>query len=885
MSMIARSTLVVNGPLAMRMQRLAAAREGNIGREILTLPLVAARLAGGFIAPATTDILYPAIQEALAAGGFHEIGTVSSLPGMPRAVLQSLDSAWRADIDLSSLPQHIHRFADLHLIETRIREYLPRSRRLPRDLRDAALARVSLAKALLGPVMLTGIVDVDAIWRPLLNAIARSNDFSWDLPVQTELTWFEGAVSQPKSTEPARFSAEVSADPKAEVVEALRWVRQLLSSGEVKAADIAIAATATPDWDDHFLAYSRNAGLPLHFSHGIPALSTPSGQACAALADILTSGLSQGRVWRLFRRLPVQPFMSTLPEGWFAGLPRSAGLRTLDQWREALAVTRIHRPEGDLTESILLPVLELLARGAVASYDAGEFLLGGASRAMWSEALQSAPSHAIALSLQALRVSDGRDPGSSVVWCPASHLAGSPRPFTRLLGLTSRSWPRSENDDPLIPDHLLDRRKLHPITMAERDRRNFRVIRAGTREVLILSRPERSAKGRILSPSSLWPNDEVVHRRDRIPEHAFSEADRLLARPRDAAHLQHVRQSQLCWRNWQWNSTLTPHDGLITSSHPAVMAALARTQSTTSLQRLLRDPLGFVWRYALGWRSVHLEPDPLQLDPGTFGDLVHELIAGAITRLEPRPGFARATSSEIEAAIAAASAKVLTNWPLQRSVPPAMLWRHTVNEAARRTSKGLASDNPTRPDTRSWSEVPFGQDEPVLGEVPWDSKVTIPIERSGLVYGGRIDRLDIRASGDGAQITDYKSVRAPPKKQRITLGQGRELQRVLYAMAVRTLLPEVRTIVARLIYLADEPATFELRGDDLDGAIAEATKYLVAAVEILQSGRISPRGEEDTHYDDMRLAFPADRENYLRRKASDFRSTNQKLSKLWNTST
>ncbi len=101
-------------------------------------------------------------------------------------------------------------------------------------------------------------------------------------------------------------------------------------------------------------------------------------------------------------------------------------------------------------------------------------------------------------------------------------------------------------------------------------------------------------------------------------------------------------------------------------------------------------------------------------------------------------------------------------------------------------------------------------------------------------------------------------------------------------MAVRTLLPEARTIVARLIYLADEPATFELRGDDLDRAIAEVTTYLGSAVEILQSGRIAPRREQDELYDDMRLALPADRESYLRRKDSDFRAANQKLSKLWN---
>jgi len=99
-----RSTLVVDGPLALRMQRLAAAREGAIGREIMTLPLMAARLAGGFAAAAGSDVLYPAIQAALAGGGFRALGAVSPLPGMPRAVLRMLEAAWRADINLLSLP-------------------------------------------------------------------------------------------------------------------------------------------------------------------------------------------------------------------------------------------------------------------------------------------------------------------------------------------------------------------------------------------------------------------------------------------------------------------------------------------------------------------------------------------------------------------------------------------------------------------------------------------------------------------------------------------------------------------------------------------------------------------------------------------------------------
>ncbi|MBP0440332.1 PD-(D/E)XK nuclease family protein [Tianweitania sediminis] len=883
--MLIRTTHVVDGMLALRSARAAAARGGAIGREIVTLPLLAARLVGGFATPAGTDVLYPAIQAALASESFGDIGTVAGLPGMPRAVLHALDCVWRADLDLSLLAGETPRFGDLHLIEAFIRDHIPPAHMLPRDLRDAAGKRVELARGLLGSVTLSGLVDVDPLWRPLLNDLARVTDLTWELPAPVEQPWFEGEIKQKAVTAPSRRSAEASADPKSEVVEALRWTRQLLATGKVQAEHIAIAATSTQDWDDHFLAYARSAGVPLHFSHGVPALSTPEGQACAALADILTNGLNQERVWRLIRRLPAHPFTSQLPPDWFAAIPRNAGLRSLDQWREVLAAAGPYRSDGELGEQILFPILELLARGAEVGGEAGTRLLSGASLAMWEEALRSAPAQAIGLSLQSLRVADRRDPANSVVWCPASQLAACPRPFTRLLGLTSRSWPRSENDDPLLPHHLLDRRRLHPMGVAERDRRHFEIIQAHTSEELVLSRSLRNGKGGVLSTSSLWPSAEIVHKRDRIPEHAFSEADRLLARPRDAGQLAHVRQSQLCWRDWHRPSDLTPHDGFSGANHPAIERALSRVQSTTSLQRLLRDPLGFVWRYALGWRPIRFQSDALQLGPVVFGELVHELISGAIAMLEPAPGFARANASEIEAAIMDASTAILNAWPLQRSVPPPILWRHTVSEAAHRTAKGLAADDQVRSDTRSWTEVPFGQGSAAEEDAPWDTTIAVSIEQTGLVFGGRMDRLDIRATGDAARITDYKSAKPPPRHQRIALGQGRELQRVLYAIAARALLPEVRTVVARLVYLADDPATFELKGDELDQVVTEAAGYLSAAMMILRSGRIAPRWEQDADYDDMRLAMPADRESYLRRKASEFRVANQSLNRLWSAST
>src|SRR5437773_1537419 len=79
--------------------------------------------------------------------------------------------------------------------------------------------------------------------------------------------------------------------PHAEVVESLRWARELIASGRAGPDDIAITSPSTREWDDHFLALSESAGLPVHFSHGVPALSTQEGQVCAALADVLVNGL------------------------------------------------------------------------------------------------------------------------------------------------------------------------------------------------------------------------------------------------------------------------------------------------------------------------------------------------------------------------------------------------------------------------------------------------------------------------------------------------------------------------------------------------------------------------------------------------------------------
>src|SRR5262245_32487663 len=82
-------TVVVDGPLALRMARLKAARAGAVGHQIMSLPLLAARLVGGFVRPAGREELEPALAEALAEGGFVELSPLRSLPGTVRALVRT----------------------------------------------------------------------------------------------------------------------------------------------------------------------------------------------------------------------------------------------------------------------------------------------------------------------------------------------------------------------------------------------------------------------------------------------------------------------------------------------------------------------------------------------------------------------------------------------------------------------------------------------------------------------------------------------------------------------------------------------------------------------------------------------------------------------------
>lgn len=861
-------TVIVDGPLALRMQRLTAAREGAIGRQILTLPLLAARLAGGFIAPASQEILYPAIRAALDAGTYEDIGQVSDLPGMPTAVLASLRSWWEAGI-LTEIPDN-PRLRDFTMLERRVKEGLPPGTLAPPDLVEAALKRLHHAPKLLGSITLHEVPNIKPVWHRLIEHLCDVVPVRWVGSAHCQRSWFPGNEEVLPAGRSHLAAADVCADPRSEVREALRWARALIAEDGISPSEIAITATSPNTWDDTFLVLAREAGLPLHFSHGVPALATREGQSCAALADVLLRGLSQERVRLLFAR--VSPARQNIPLDWAKGLRRSAALSTPQHWRHALMQARAERADGDAAEKSLLPVIELLASGLLEAERAGRLLLRGPALALWQDALRMAPPQAVELSLQALRVDDGKEPGSSVVWGPTRHLAGAPRKYLRLLGLEANAWPRQAIEDPLLPQHLLDKIRLPSVDIAEEDRMMYNLLIAQS-DHYALSRGHRSATGALQAASTLWRRDQQrIVSRSAIPRHAFSESDRLYARPADAGKQSQIRSSRACWRAWQDSEQHTAHDGLVRENHPLILDALAEVQSTTSLNRLLCNPLGFVWEYALHWREPNLDPQPLALDRRAFGELVHALIGGVLRNGAPR------NFDEIDIGLADEAKRLGDIWPIARAVPPGLLWRHTMTVARERASRGLR-DALGEPRGTSWTELTFG--EPIAGPHPWTTLSPVSVGATGITFRGRIDRLDEDASRGAAIITDYKAGAAPERKKTIVFNQGRELQRVFYALAAKSLLPEVRNVESRLTYLRHEPArTLSLVHDELAAAVEEAITFTAAGVELQKTGQIAP-GPQPEFFDPISIALPSDLDVYRRTKQRPFARVNSPLSKLW----
>ena len=367
------------------------------------------------------------------------------------------------------------------------------------------------------------------------------------------------------------------------------------------------------------------------------------------------------------------------------------------------------------------------------------------------------------------------------------------------------------------------------------------------------SASRRDATGRLLGLSPLMPASPAPERlaRTRIPAHAMSEQDRMMARPAEFAGTPRAVSANACWQDWN-NPAVTAHDGAVRPGHPAIARALGRVHSATSLKALLRNPLGFTWRYALGWREPEIGSEPMELDALQFGSLVHAMLDAALPAIEEAGGLNGAGPVAVAAAVVAARASVAAAWEAEAGIPPAILWTLTLDRAQAMAATALRWPLPSWPGSRSHAEVAFGGLEAVNAGGPWDTDAPVIIPETTLRIQGRIDRLDLSGDRRIARLVDYKT--GKPKDPGVLNG-GSELQRCLYGYVVQALLGPQVTVEAALLFPRNDGAYHPLV--DTEAALTTLTTALLRAEASLRDGHALFGPDTGGAYDDLPFALPA----------------------------
>jgi hypothetical protein len=629
----------------------------------------------------------------------------------------------------------------------------------------------------------------------------------------------------------------------------------------------------------------------VHFVHGRKAVSTSEGQLAAALAEVLLRGFSQARMTRLIALLRSQnPDYKIVPGSWWRTLPEDAPLLDAASWREVLPA--IKDPTDANSEAVvraLTKLTETLSFGLKRAPEVGSVLLRGRSLAIWERALTEGPPEALDVTLASLTLPDQVAQEANIIWAPASSLAADPRPWVRLVGLSSRAWPRHQAEDALLPNHIVDSSLLDPLPVHQADRRDFDTILKTTGRQVVCSRARRDTQGRINGVSPLYPGvpGEIYRQRARIPEHAAGWTDRLFARPAEFEGLPVARSARSCWIDWH-TERLTAHDGLMKANHPLVVVSLNRRQSATSLVKLLRDPLGYLWSYGFRWQEPDETEEPLQLDALAIGGILHATLERAVSGLElAKPGgFGTADDALIADAVGKALDAVAREWERTRPVPPPVIWQRKLHDIRTLAVAALGYREQSLAGQRSWAELPFGGDRSVenltderRALLPWDPTNPVVIPGTMVALGGSIDRLDLNGASTIARVTDYKSGK-PPKKQLVLKG-GAELQRCLYAYAVRSLVPAVKDVETRLLFpRAEEDGLYALA--DPAAVLASLAGFVIAAQGYATAGNVLPGAGAEDDFNDLAFALPGGaKESYFELKSGLIAERLADLSPLW----
>ena len=233
----------------------------------------------------------------------------------------------------------------------------------------------------------------------------------------------------------------------------------------------------------------------------------------------------------------------------------------------------------------------------------------------------------------------------------------------------------------------------------------------------------------------------------------------------------------------------------------------------------------------------------------------------------PAGGLAAASAERHPICTREVSDAVQADWEQDRPVPPRVIWERTLEEA-----RSLALTALTHPDEplkgqRSFAEVPFGGQrarDAARSSSVGSLRPPVEIPGTSLRIGGFIDRLDLSGDGTVARVRDYKTGRSP--KADIVLDGGKELQRCLYAFAVKALVGRDVEVEASLLYPRDGRI---LALDQPDTVLDTLAHALACASDSLAAGRAVPGPDSGDTYNELAFALPANAAStYCKTKAA-----------------
>jgi hypothetical protein len=165
--------------------------------------------------------------------------------------------------------------------------------------------------------------------------------------------------------------------------------------------------------------------------------------------------------------------------------------------------------------------------------------------------------------------------------------------------------------------------------------------------------------------------------------------------------------------------------------------------------------------------------------------------------------------------------------------------------------------------------------------MPWDPTRSVEIPGASVFIQGNIDRLDLASDRSQARVIDYKTGKLPDGMADVAIKGGDELQRCLYAFAVKALIGPGIKVGAALLYpraAEDKQSFYPL--NDVDGALTLLATAIRLARGNIEAGLALPGIAAADAHNDFVFALPASAA-YLPRKSAPAAKKLGQATNIW----